>query len=219
MKESMETNLKSSTDDETTAKETFASMKASKTEEITAATELIASKTTELAATDEKNVASKEDLEDTSATVAADTKFLAELKDKCDTATADYQARFKVRNEEIQAVAEAMEILQGDDARDLLLKFTQVSSTNKLSRNRDRAANLVSQLAKKMNKPKLNVLSMSMRLDAFTKVKANIDDMIAELKTTQSDEVVKKDYCIKALHDNEMETTEKTNTRVRRRRR
>merc|ERR1719453_269500 len=214
MKESMETNLKSSTDDETTAKETFASMKASKTEEITAATELIESKKAELAETDSKNAAAKEDLEDTTATVAADTKFLAELKDKCDTATADYQARSKVRNEEIQAVAEAMEILQGDDAKDLLLKFTQLSSVRKLSRNRDRASNMVSQLAKKMNKPKLNALAMSMRLDAFTKVKASIDDMIAELKTTQKDEVEKKDYCNKALHDNEMETTEKTNTKA-----
>jgi hypothetical protein len=113
-------------------------MKASKTEEITAAEELIASKKAELAATDEKNAASKEDLEDTTATVAADTKFLAELKDKCDTATADYQARSKVRNEEILAVAEAMEILQGDDAKDLLLKFVQVSSARKLSFNRER---------------------------------------------------------------------------------
>merc|ERR1719335_1451705 len=214
MKESMETNLKSSTDDETTAKETFASMKASKTEEITAANELIASKKTELAATDEKNAASKEDLADTEATVAADTEFLAALKDKCDTATADYQARSKVRNEEIKAVAEAMEILQGDDARDLLLKFTQLSSQRKLSRNRDRASNLVSQLAKKMNKPKLGALAMSMRLDAFTKVKASIDEMIAELKTTQKDEVVKKDYCNKALHENEMTTTEKTNLKA-----
>merc|ERR1719446_1743211 len=68
MKESMETNLKSSTDDETTAKETFASMKASKTEEITAAEELIASKKAELAETDSKNAAAKEDLEDTTAT-------------------------------------------------------------------------------------------------------------------------------------------------------
>merc|ERR1719160_1180283 len=84
----------------------------------------------------------------------------------------------------------------------------------KLSRNRDRASNLVSTLAKKMNKPKLNALAMSMRLDAFTKVKASIDEMIAELKTTQKDEVEKKDYCIKALHDNEMETTAKTNTKA-----
>merc|ERR550514_1301879 len=211
MKESFETNLASATSEESQAKDTFASMKASKEEEISAATELIESKKADLASTDEKNAAAKDDLEDTSATVAADTKFLANLKDKCDSATADYQARSKVRNEEILAVGEAMEILTGDDAKDLLLKFVQKSSVTKVSRNRERAAKMVSQLAKKMDKPRLAALSMSMRLDAFTKVKEEIDKMVVSLKQTQKDEVVKKDMCGKDLHDNEMQTTEKTN--------
>jgi hypothetical protein len=210
MKESFETNLASATTEEGTAKETFASMKDSKTKEITSAEELIDSKKQELASTDEKNAASKEDLADTEAAVAADTTFLANLKDKCDSATADYVARSKVRNEEIKAVAEAMDILMGDDARDLLMKFVQVSST-RTSKNRVSASKFVAQLAKKEHNPKLAALSMSMRLDAFTKVKASIDDMIVELKTTQKDEVVKKDFCNKELHLNEMKTTEKTN--------
>merc|ERR1719161_1024545 len=154
MKESFETNLASQTTEETSAKETFASMKASKEEEIKAATELIDSKTAELADTDEKNVASKEDLVDTQNTVDADTKFLANLKDKCDSAQADYNARSKVRNDEIQAVAEAMEILTGDDAKDLLLKFVQVSSRRE-TRNRAMASKFVAKMAKKWHKPKL----------------------------------------------------------------
>lgn len=213
MKESFETNLASATTEEGSAKDSYASMKSSKTTEINAAQELIDSKTAELAATDSKNAASKEDLEDTDAVIAADTKFLAALKDKCDTATADYMARSKIRNEEIEAVAEAMEILTGDDAKDLLLKFVQVSSS-RYSRNRQRAAKLVSQMAKKFKNPKLSALSMSMKLDAFTKVKASIDEMIVELKATQKDEVVKKDFCNKELHENEMKTTEKTNLKA-----
>jgi len=210
MKESFETNLATSQSEEGQAKDTFASMKASKTKEITSAEELIDSKKAELASTDSKNAASKEDLLDTDATVVADTKFLASLKDKCDTALADYTARSKIRNEEILAVGEAMEILTGDDAKDLLLKFVQVSS-KKSSRSRDAAAKVVSQLAKKTNSPKLAALAMSMRLDAFTKVKASIDEMVVQLKQTQKDEVVKKDFCNEELHKNEMKTTEKTN--------
>jgi len=213
MKESFETNLKTAQDEEGSAKETFASMKASKTEEITAASELIDSKTAEKASTEQKLAASKEDLEDTNAIVAADTTFLANLKDKCDTATADYMARSKVRNEEIEAVAEAMDILTGDDAKDLLLKFVQVSSSRS-SKSRQRAAKMVSQMAKKFKNPKFSALSMSMRLDAFTKVKEEIDKMIVELKKTQGDEVEKKDFCIKELHENEMKTTEKTNLKA-----
>merc|ERR550514_2211646 len=214
MKESFETNLASATSEESQAKDTFASMKSSKTEEINAAEELIESKKADLASTDEKNAAAKDDLEDTSATVAADTTFLANLKDKCDSATADYQARTKVRNEEIEAVAEAMEILTGDDAKDLLLKFVQKSSITRVSMNRQRAAKMVLQLAKKLDKPRLSALSMSMRLDAFTKVKEEIDALVVELKQTQKDEVVKKDFCNKEIHQNEMQTTEKTNTKA-----
>jgi len=149
MKESMETSLDTGKTEEKTAIETYGSMKASKEEEIAAAEELIDSKTAELASTDEKNVASKEDLADTQATVDADTKFLASLKDKCDSATADYNARSKVRNDEIQAVAEAMEILTGDDAKDLLLKFVQVSSRRESRLHRGRASDFMAKLCLK----------------------------------------------------------------------
>jgi len=210
----METSLDTGKTEEKTAIETYGSMKASKEEEIAAAEELIDSKTAELASTDEKNVASKEDLADTQATVDADTKFLASLKDKCDSATADYNARSKVRNDEIQAVAEAMEILTGDDAKDLLLKFVQVSSRRESRLHRGRASDFMAKMAKKLHSPKLSQLSMSMRLDAFTKIKANIDAMVAELKQTQKDEVVKKDTCGKELHENEMQTTAKNNEKA-----
>merc|ERR1719310_1410851 len=103
-------------------------MKQSKTEEIAAAKELIDSKTVELADTDEKNAMSKSDLEDTQATLDADTEFLANLKKKCTNAEAEYTARQKVRMEEIQAISQALEILTDDDAKDLLNKFIQVSS-------------------------------------------------------------------------------------------
>merc|ERR1719421_1539231 len=70
---------------------------------------------------------------------------------------------------------------------------------------------MVAKMAKESHSPKLAALSMSMRLDAFTKVKENIDAMVTELKQVQKDEVVKKDSCGKDLHDNEMQTTEGTN--------
>jgi len=213
MKESMETNLASSQKDEENAIATFADMKASKTKEITSAQELIDSKKAELAETDEKNAQSKESLEDTSETIASDTKFLANLKDKCDTALADYMARSKVRNEEITAVAEAMEILTGDEAKDLLLKFIQVKSLKQSRRTaaRERAAKYIQNAAKKLNNPHLSQLAVKVRLDAFTKVKASIDEMITALKKTQADEVKQKDFCNKEFHENEMKTTDKNN--------
>merc|ERR1719335_1207073 len=69
-------------------------------------------------------------------------------------------------------------------------------------------------MAKKFHNPSLSALSVSMRLDAFTKVKENIDNMVAALKQVQKDEVVKKDTCNKELHENEMQTTEKNNEKA-----
>merc|ERR1719265_912048 len=59
--------------------------------------------------------------------------------------------------------------------------------------------------------PQLSQLAVKMRLDAFTKVKASIDEMITALKKTQADEVKQKDFCNEEFHQTEMKTTEKTN--------
>jgi chromosome segregation ATPase len=52
-------------------------------------------------------------------------------------------------------------------------------------------------------------LALSIRLDAFTKAKAAIDEMIAQLTKEQSDEVKMKDYCVESLNVNERNTAKK----------
>jgi hypothetical protein len=53
------------------------------------------------------------------------------------------------------------------------------------------------------------MLASTVELDAFTKVKKAIDDMISMLKTQQGDEVKKNDWCKAELQENDM-TTAKT---------
>jgi len=213
MKESMESDLKTAQSDEEKAKADYKDMYADKTAEISSAKELIDAKFVELAETDEKNALSKKDLEDTTAALDADTKFLEELVPKCENSQAEYDARNKVRQEEIGAVSETIGILTDDDAKDLLLKFVQISSSTKVvsKRNRDRAALFLSEKGKKLRRPQLSALAISMTNDAFAKVLENISNMIAVLKKEQSDEVKQKDFCQKELHENEMQTTAKTN--------
>merc|ERR1719436_547744 len=64
-------------------------------------------------------------------------------------------------------------------------------------------------MAKAAKDPQLSVLATTVELDAFTRVKKAIDDMIAMLKVQQEDEVKKNDYCKAELQENEM-TTAKT---------
>jgi hypothetical protein len=49
--------------------------------------------------------------------------------------------------------------------------------------------------AKATNSPKLSTIAQSVRLDAFTKVKKAIDDMVAALLEQQKDEVKQRDFC------------------------
>merc|ERR1719198_1323863 len=59
---------------------------------------------------------------------------------------------------------------------------------------------------RKTHSPELSMLASSVELDAFTKVKAMIDKMIATLKAQQADEVKKNDWCKSEIQENEMQT-------------
>merc|ERR1719399_1232105 len=50
---------------------------------------------------------------------------------------------------------------------------------------------------------------MQVRLDAFTKVKQAIDDMIAELLKQKEEEIKLKDYCVDGFNQNEKDTNQK----------
>merc|ERR1719265_86867 len=56
------------------------------------------------------------------------------------------------------------------------------------------------------------MLSSSVELDAFTKLKAKIDKMTEMLETQQADEVKKHDFCNQEIHSNEMATMKAKDT-------
>ena len=60
--------------------------------------------------------------------------------------------------------------------------------------------------ASQTNQPKLALLAIPAQPDVFTKVKAEIDKMVAELQTQQKDKIEHRDNCIGSF-DNKRETT------------
>jgi chromosome segregation ATPase len=64
-------------------------------------------------------------------------------------------------------------------------------------------------VAKKVNKPRLSALAAKVRLDAFTKVKKAIDDMVAQLTKEKADEIKHKDFCVDEFNTNELQTEKK----------
>jgi uncharacterized coiled-coil protein SlyX len=209
MKETFETNLSNSQKEEMTAQAAYQDLKAAKEEEIKSGEEQRDTKTQELADTDEKLAQDKQDIDDTRNSLSADQKFLMNLKETCQNADGEFEERTKSRQEEIKACGEALAILTSDDAHDTFSKtfnFVQVGSTSEEKKTRDSAAKVLLEAAKQTHSPRLSALASRVRLDAFTKVKAAIDEMITALLQEKKDEIKHKDFCTDGMNQNERET-------------
>jgi len=236
MLESFEANLAKSRKEEGDSQGAFEDLKAAKEEEIAAGKDLIDKKGQELASTDEKLATNKEDLEDTTKSLDADREFLGNLKTTCASLDDEWELRQKARQEEIAAVAKALAILTSDDAHDLFSKtlgltqdqkknaditadawdpgltgiaFAQKASTTR----RMQAVKVLMEAAKKYNNQQLAALATRARLDAFTKVKKAIDDMVAELIQQKKDEIKHRDWCIQEIDTNERATDNQSRDR------
>jgi len=213
MKESFETNLADTQKEEMQNQKAYDELKAAKEEEISAGQEQIDAKTQELATTDEKLAQSKEDLEDTSNQLSADEEFLLMLKEKCSTTDAEWEERQKTRQMEMEACSKALAVLSSDDAHDLFTKtfnpsFMQTESKVQ-SERRNKAAEVLSAVAKKLHSPRLTALSTKVRLDAFVRVKKAIDDLTAQLLKEKEDEIKHKDFCVEEFNTNQLQTEKK----------
>jgi len=211
MKETFEANLSNSQKEEMANQKAYEDLKAAKEEEIAAGQAQIDSKTQELADTDEKNAQAKEDVEDTKKTLSADEQFLMMLKEKCSMTDAEWEERQKTRQLEMEACSKALSVLSSDDAHDLFTKTFNPSFVQEEmhSERRDEASKLLSAVAQKVQNPRLATLAVRVRLDAFTRVKKAIDDMVAQLTKEKQDEIKHKDFCVDEFNTNELQTEKK----------
>jgi hypothetical protein len=213
MKETFESNLSASQKEELANQKAYEDLKAAKEEQIAAGQTQIDTKTQELADTDEKNAQAKEDISDTRASLSADEQFLMMLKEKCQMTDQEWEERQKTRQLEMQACSKALAILSGDDAHDLFTRTFNpalVQETNSIhSDRRKQASKLLSTVAHKLQSPRLATLATQVRLDAFTRVKKAIDDMIAQLLVEKADEIKHKDFCVDEFNTNQLQTEKK----------
>jgi len=137
------------------------------------------------------------------------------LKEKCQMTDQEWEERSKTRQMEMEAVSKALAVLSGDDAHDLFTRtfnpsFFQTSNElGSLQEKRSRASDLLSAAASKFNSPRLATLATQVRLDAFTRVKKAIDDMIAQLLVEKADEIKHKDFCVDEFNKNQLQTEKK----------
>jgi len=208
MLDTFKANLDSSRKEEAESVKAFGALRSAKQAEIQAGQQQVDKKTGELADAQESNAQSKEDLEDTRNSLSADDQFLMSLKEKCKMTDEEWTQRQKTRQEEVQAISQAIGVLANDDARDNFSRtynFLQLQRSEKKALRR-RASTVLSSVAVKFHNPKIAQLATQVRLDAFTKVKKAIDDMISQLLVEKEDEVKHKDWCIENLNQNQSDT-------------
>jgi len=212
MKETMEADLKETTASEEEAKAGFASLTESKTKEIAAAGKAIEKKTARVGQVAVEAVQAKADLENTEDAVEEDTEFKANLAKECATKQKEWDERQKLRAQELEALSETVEMLNGDDALELFKKtlpsagaavFLQTGVTT--HSHMRRASTLLENLATadRSHTPMLRMMLAALHSHngkGFDKVVQMIDDMVTLLAKEQADDDAKKDFCIAELN-------------------
>merc|ERR1719262_316968 len=205
MKESMETNLESSRKDEAESASSYSGLKSAKEAEIKAAGEKIFNKEAENAEAVKTNAESKEELANTRAALESDTTFLASLKKQCAVTDEDWEARTKMRSDEIAAVSDTIAMLEGDDARDLMSKslgLVQVrAQVQREASVRAKAVKFLDEAGERLKSPRVSYLATRMRFDPFGGLRDSIDGMTTALGKEKEDEIHHKDGCVKDFNE------------------
>eukprot|EP00747_Dinoflagellata_sp_TGD_P130797 gnl/TRDRNA2_/TRDRNA2_174877_c1_seq7.p1 gnl/TRDRNA2_/TRDRNA2_174877_c1~~gnl/TRDRNA2_/TRDRNA2_174877_c1_seq7.p1 ORF type:complete len:763 (+),score=281.47 gnl/TRDRNA2_/TRDRNA2_174877_c1_seq7:66-2354(+) len=236
MQEEFETNLANSQAEEKKAASDFAAMSSAKTQQIETGKTKLDEMEEEHATNIKAKSDAKEDLELTRNQRTADVEFLRKLKLTCQDLDRQWAERSKTRAEEMKAVTETIAIVTSDDAKELMGKtvtLLQVQSESEMRATRVRVSARLSKAAAQpifeaddllaawhsrdnsgsiLTSPRarLSTLALSARLDDFAKVKESMDEMVANLKTEQQEEVEFKSYCEEEFKKNEKATYEKT---------
>jgi len=213
MKDEMAADLKETTSSEEEAKTSFATLMGTKETEIAAAGKAIESKTGRVGELAVSAVQAEADLKDTQEAMEEDEKFKANLAAQCATKSKEWDERQKLRAQEVEAISETIEMLNGDDALELFKKtlpsaaaFLQVAVTTRSQERR--ASSLLRSLMVRDSKHKVNLHMMLVALKSgggFDKVVQMIDNMIAEIAKEQAEDDTKRDWCTDEIHSVEQE--------------
>merc|ERR1719446_534585 len=176
-------------------------------------------------ATREQDAAeAKGDLADTTATRNEDKTYLDALVAQCDQKSADYENRQKLRGEELEAIAKAIEIIQSPSVTghgetylpQLLQKSAAVKHAFSLLRSstvqpiQRSVAVFLADSAKRYSSRVLSMVAVKVRDGPFDKVKKMIKDLIVRLMEEATQESEHKGWCDTELGTNKQTREDKS---------
>merc|ERR1719159_229171 len=162
----------------------------------------------------------KGDLADTTADKEADEKYLSDMTSGCQMKSEDFEARQKLRQEELVALEKATEILKSGDvsgAGEAHLP-TLVQSSFAMLRSSQGGTDLLQarvsvflkDKADALHSKRLSLLATHVAEDPFAKVKKMIKDLIIRLMEEANQETEHKGWCDTELSVNKVTRDKKT---------
>merc|ERR1719265_2763710 len=163
------------------------------------------SKTAFKAKREEDKATAEGDLADTEAAKKEDEKFLSDLTSECEQKAIDFETRQKTRQEELDAIAEAVEIMSGDSVSGsaakhlptLLQKRTALAQlrSSSMSPIQRAVAVYLNDQAQRQNSRILSLIATKVSADPFKKITKMIKDMITKLQEEAAEEAEHKGFC------------------------
>merc|ERR1719393_1250141 len=207
---------------EATDKHTFDMMMQDLNQQITYGTEEKDSKVALKAKREGDKADAEGEMEDTKVTMAEDEKFLSDLIAECEAKAMEVEQNQKTRQEELDAIAKAIEIMSSDEVSGAgekhlpgLVQTTRTASFAQLrSSNRSPAqgiaASFLRDRASRTSSRMLSLLAVKVEADPFKKVTKMIKDMIQKLMQEATEEAEHKGFCDTELTTNKQTRDAKT---------
>lgn len=202
MYDGMVADLEKASAEEADKQKTYEELMATKEAEHKTLTATLEEKTKEDADAKKKVADDKVLLEDTKTQLEADETFFAETKANCKAKANEWAEVCRLRTEELQGMAKAIEILEGGAFTQFqasTTSFVQVSSKvmdRVMDQRRAAAFSKLKALMKNGGGLKIAMLAAALRSGGhFDKVIIMIDKMIADLRAEEQEDIKKRDDC------------------------
>jgi len=199
MRDNFKLNLQTAIQEEESAIEAFVELTGAKKKQVAAATRGINEKTGRKAMQTQQLADYKEELEDITKSLAADQKFLGNLKKTCSEKTSEHEASTKARDEEKMAISEAIKILNDDDSLEAMKKALPEPSSA--------ASFIQTSIVRRHDKvPQIKALSfLAVKMETYqpqidlTPLKRSVEGVIVSMKEGQADDDAKLKVCQTSL--------------------
>merc|ERR1719262_178326 len=163
------------------------------------------------------------DLVDTTTTRDDDVKYLEDMTAECEQKAADFESRQKLRAEELEAIAKAIEIISSNavkgNSEKHLPQLVQTTKNNTAlvqlradgqSPTQKKVAMYLKMKSHELNSRLLAALAVRVEADPFKKIKKLIKDLITKLLEEANEEATHKGWCDTELGTNKQTRNEKT---------